>query len=92
MVQVNKRGGLLTQAQAFTFLVRDQRLGANVGSTQGPTGLGKYLMRSPTGEVIFEGETMRFSKKVGRNIYIYWLLFMQKRENGMEFPLIRKEG
>ena len=42
------------------FLVRDQRLGANVGSVQGPTGLGKYLMRSPTGEVIFGGETMRF--------------------------------
>nr|VDD22454.1 unnamed protein product [Brassica rapa] len=42
-----------SQAQAFTFLVRDQRLGANVGSAQGPTGLGKYLMRSPTGEVIF---------------------------------------
>jgi len=41
-----------SQAQAFTFLVRDQRLGANVGSAQGPTGLGKYLMRSPTGEVI----------------------------------------
>ncbi|KAL5077580.1 hypothetical protein RYX36_016564, partial [Vicia faba] len=40
--------------------VRDQRLGANVGSAQGPTGLGKYLMRSPTGEVIFGGETMRF--------------------------------
>ncbi|KAL0532846.1 hypothetical protein IC582_030947 [Cucumis melo] len=39
-----------SQAQAFTFLVRDQRLGANVGSAQGPTGLGKYLMRSPTGE------------------------------------------
>ncbi|KAI3877964.1 hypothetical protein MKX03_027142 [Papaver bracteatum] len=39
-----------SQAQAFTFLVRDQRLGANVGSAQGPTGLGKYLMR----------ETMRF--------------------------------
>ncbi|KAB1202844.1 Photosystem II D2 protein [Morella rubra] len=49
-----------SQAQAFTFLVRDQRLGANVGSAQGPTGLGKYLMRSPTGEVIFGGETMRF--------------------------------
>ncbi|MCL7041724.1 hypothetical protein MKW94_000456 [Papaver nudicaule] len=47
-----------SQAQAFTFLVRDQRLGANVGSAQGPTGLGKYLMRSPTGEVIFGGETM----------------------------------
>ena len=44
-----------SQAQAFTFLVRDQRLGANVGSAQGPTGLGKYLMRSPTGEVIFGG-------------------------------------
>ncbi|KAL9993430.1 putative photosystem antenna protein [Helianthus debilis subsp. tardiflorus] len=49
-----------SQAQAFTFLVRDQRLGANVGSVQGPTGLGKYLMRSSTGEVIFGGETMRF--------------------------------
>ncbi|KAL5644485.1 hypothetical protein ACJX0J_000385 [Zea mays] len=49
-----------SQAQAFTFLVRDQRLGANVGSAQGPTGLGKYLMRSPTGEVFLEGETMRF--------------------------------
>src|SRR4030067_2934236 len=49
-----------SQAPDFTFLVRDQRLGANVGSAQGPTGLGKYLMRSPTGEVIFGGETMRF--------------------------------
>ncbi|KAL2894498.1 Photosystem II CP43 reaction center protein [Bienertia sinuspersici] len=38
----------------------DQRLGANVGSAQGPTALGKYLMRSLTGEVIFGGETMRF--------------------------------
>ncbi|TYH01370.1 hypothetical protein ES288_A09G052900v1, partial [Gossypium darwinii] len=38
-----------SQAQAFTFLVRDQRLGANVGSTQGPTG-----------EVIFGGETIHF--------------------------------
>ncbi|MEB3827199.1 photosystem II reaction center protein CP43 [Phormidium sp. CCY1219] len=49
-----------SQAQALTFLVRDQRLGANIGSAQGPTGLGKYLMRSPTGEIIFGGETMRF--------------------------------
>ena len=49
-----------SQAQAFTFLVRDQRLGAKVASAQGPTGLGKYLMRSPTGEIIFGGETMRF--------------------------------
>ena len=31
-----------SQAQAFTFLVRDQRLGANIASAQGPTGLGKY--------------------------------------------------
>ncbi|KAH0651767.1 hypothetical protein KY284_031679 [Solanum tuberosum] len=30
-----------SQAQAFTFLVRDQHLGANVGSAQGPTGLGR---------------------------------------------------
>merc|ERR1711937_1048535 len=49
-----------SQSQAFTFLVRDQRLGANIASAQGPTGLGKYLMRSPTGEIIFGGETMRF--------------------------------
>jgi photosystem II CP43 chlorophyll apoprotein len=49
-----------SQSQTFTFLVRDQRLGANVASAQGPTGLGKYLMRSPTGEIIFGGETMRF--------------------------------
>ncbi|KAH0773506.1 hypothetical protein KY290_010643 [Solanum tuberosum] len=49
-----------SQSQAFTFVVRDQRLGANVGSAQGPTGLGKYPMRSPTGEVIFGGETTRF--------------------------------
>ena len=40
--------------------MRDQRIGANVGSTMGPTGLGKYLMRSPTGEIIFGGDTMRF--------------------------------
>jgi photosystem II CP43 chlorophyll apoprotein len=49
-----------SQAQTFTFLVRDQRLGVNVSSSQGPTALGKYLMRSPTGEIILGGETMRF--------------------------------
>ncbi|MGA1625631.1 MAG: photosystem II reaction center protein CP43 [Prochlorothrix sp.] len=49
-----------SQSQSFTFLIRDQRIGANIASAQGPTGLGKYLMRSPTGEVIFGGETMRF--------------------------------
>jgi photosystem II CP43 chlorophyll apoprotein len=49
-----------SQSQSFIFLVRDQKLGANVASAQGPTGLGKYLMRSPSGEIIFGGETMRF--------------------------------
>ena len=49
-----------SQAQAFTFLVRDQKLGVKVTSSQGPTALGKYLMRSPTGEIILGGETMRF--------------------------------
>ncbi|KAK9162743.1 hypothetical protein Syun_003645 [Stephania yunnanensis] len=48
----------VSQAQAFTFLVRDQRLGANMGSV--PTCLGKYLMHSPTGEIIFGGENMHF--------------------------------
>jgi len=32
-----------SQSQTFTFLVRDQRLGANVASTQGPTGLGNHI-------------------------------------------------
>jgi len=49
-----------SQAQSFTFLVRDQRLGASVAAAQAPTGLGKYLMRSPSGEIILGGETMRF--------------------------------
>jgi photosystem II CP43 chlorophyll apoprotein len=49
-----------SNAQTLTFIIRDQQLGANIASTQGPTGLGKYLMRSPTGEIIFGGETMRF--------------------------------
>ena len=49
-----------SQAQAFTFLVRDQRLGARISSAQGPTGLGKYLIRSPSGEIILGGETIRF--------------------------------
>jgi len=49
-----------SQAQGFTFLVRDQKLGIKVASSQGPTALAKYLMRSPSGEIIFGGETMRF--------------------------------
>ncbi|KAM7461334.1 hypothetical protein LguiA_029455 [Lonicera macranthoides] len=48
---------LLTQSQALTFTVIVKRLGANVGFAKGPTGLGKYFMTSPTGEVIF-GETL----------------------------------
>jgi len=49
-----------SQAQSFLFLVRDQRLGVETSICQGPTSLGKYLMRAPSGEVIFGGETMRF--------------------------------
>ena len=49
-----------SQAQSFTFLVRDQKLGIKISSSQGPTALGKYLMRSPSGEIIFGGESMRF--------------------------------
>ena len=48
-----------SQAQRFTFLVRDQKLGIKI-SSEGPTAFGKYLMRSPTGSIIFGGETMRF--------------------------------
>ena len=55
-------GAEASQAQAFTFLCRDQKLGMEYSpsSYEGPTALGKYLMRSPTGEIIFGGETMRF--------------------------------
>jgi photosystem II CP43 chlorophyll apoprotein len=65
-----------SQAQTFTFLLRDgldcdscckketlnepSSSAHNCVTTQGPTALGKYLMRAPTGEVIFGGETMRF--------------------------------
>ena len=44
----------------YFSLSRDQKLGVKVSSSQGPTALPKYLMRSPTGEIIFGGETMRF--------------------------------
>jgi photosystem II CP43 chlorophyll apoprotein len=44
-------GPEVSQAQSFTFLVRDQKLGIDVGTAVGPTALGKYLMRAPTGEV-----------------------------------------
>lgn len=48
-----------SQAQAFVFTIRDQKLGAKI-SQLGPTGLAKYFMRLPTREIIFGGETMRF--------------------------------
>ena len=53
-------GPKASQAQAFTFLVRDQCLGANIGSAHGPISLSKYLMHSSIGEVISGGETMHF--------------------------------
>ena len=49
-----------SQSQAFTFLIRDQKIGVSVVESQGPISLPKYLMRSPSGEVILGGETMRF--------------------------------
>ena len=51
--------------QSFTFLQRDQKLGIKIASSAGPTALGKYLMRSPTGEIIFGGESMRFWSSEG---------------------------
>ena len=43
--------------EIFTFLVRDQHLGLLIAPGQGPTALGKYVMRSPSGSIIFGGET-----------------------------------
>jgi len=74
-----------SQAQAFTFLVRDQRLGAKVASSQGPTGLGKYLMRSPSGEIIFGGETMRFW-----DMRAPWVESL-RGPNGLDVKRIRKD-
>ncbi|MBC8124033.1 MAG: photosystem II reaction center protein CP43 [Gemmatimonadaceae bacterium] len=49
-----------SHAQNFVFMARDLKLGTDIASAQGPTGLGKYLMRSPSGQIIYGGETMRF--------------------------------
>nr|QQP17279.1 photosystem II CP43 chlorophyll apoprotein [Selaginella exaltata] len=74
-----------SQAQASTSPVRDQRLGANAGSAQGPTGLGKYLMRSPTGEIIFGGETMRF-----RDLRAPWLEPL-RGPNGLDLSKLKRD-
>jgi photosystem II CP43 chlorophyll apoprotein len=73
------------QAQAFTFLVRDQHLGASVGSAQGPAGLGKYLMHSLTREIIFGGETMHFL-----DIRAPWLEPL-RGPNGLDLSKLRKD-
>jgi hypothetical protein len=45
------------KTQVFTFPVRDQSLGPDVGSVQGPKGLlGKFLMRSQREGSLFEGK------------------------------------
>jgi photosystem II CP43 chlorophyll apoprotein len=49
-----------SHSQNFVFMARDVKLGTDIAEAQGPTGLGKYLMRSPSGQVIYGGETMRF--------------------------------
>ena len=73
-----------SQAQAFTFLIRDQKLlGSKVTSSQGPTGLGKYLMRSPSGEIIFGGETMRFW-----SMQAPWVESLHK-PSGLDINLVR---
>ncbi|KAF9606952.1 hypothetical protein IFM89_030250 [Coptis chinensis] len=73
-----------SQAQSFTFLVRDQRLGANVGSAQGPTGLGKYLMRSPTGEVILGRRNSAFL-----DLRAHWLEPL-RGTNGLDLNRLKK--
>jgi photosystem II CP43 chlorophyll apoprotein len=45
-------GTIIQPSQAFTFLVRDQRLGASVAKAQAPTGLGRWSLVSPSGEII----------------------------------------
>ncbi|KAE9587526.1 putative photosystem antenna protein [Lupinus albus] len=74
-----------SQAKTFNFLVRGQRLGANVVSTQGPTDLGKYLMCSPTGEVIFGEETMRFC-----DLHAPWLEPL-RGPNGFDLSRLKKD-
>ena len=56
-----------------------------MGSAQGPTGLGKYLMRSPTGEIIFGGETMRFW-----DLRAPWLEPL-RGPNGLDLSKLRKD-
>ena len=51
-----------SESQAFTFLIRDKGLVPTLlpPKDHAPTGLGKYLMRSPSGEIILGDQTMRF--------------------------------
>ena len=59
-----------SQAQAFTFLIRDQRLRPNVGSAQGPTG----LTYGPTGQL---SPTVTFENpKMHSSIFFLFLLFL----------------
>ena len=52
-----------SQSQAFTFLVRDQRLGANVASAQGPTGfLGPTWLKSHV-QTLFKRKSSNFCYK-----------------------------
>ncbi|KAM7510523.1 hypothetical protein LguiB_009398 [Lonicera macranthoides] len=50
-----------SRAQAFTFLVRDQRLGANVGSAQGP-------QFSPKARLLDKSETTISLLNLGPNM------------------------
>lgn len=86
----SEEAALLTQAQALTFLVRDQRLGANVGSAQGPTGLGKYWMPSRLERSFWGEKVCGFqTKKVGRRFQIVLFLYRKKDKTGFDF---RKES
>jgi len=52
---------------------------------QFPTDLGKYLMHSPTGEVIFGGKTIRFW-----NLCAPWLKPL-KIPNGLDLSRLKKD-
>ncbi|PHT58586.1 Photosystem II CP43 reaction center protein [Capsicum baccatum] len=70
----------------FGYVWKDRnKMTTILGSAQGPTGFGKYLMRSPTGEFIFGGETMHFW-----DLRALWLE-PQRGPNGLHLSRLKKD-
>ena len=65
-----------SQSQAFTFLVRDQRLGANVASAQGPTGfIGPSWLKNHESTLFKRGSSNFYSVRYKKTPYQHIFYF-----------------